>query len=170
MFRLPILLATFSILSCVTQIIASENPSATGPFASLPQAGHGGGGRHRGEVILHATVQHPVGKPCIDDFGERIQAFVGCATAAGGEAKMAGYFVFLVDVPTETVYEALLQLGAKPQVHYSIQEGHRHSGLKPETTPRITCRVIRWFCPCSGRNRATGLSGPTSRSLRNESW
>ena len=112
MLRSAVQLATLCSLSCVTQIIASENPSATGPFASLPQPGTVAVDAHRGELILHATVQHPVGKPCIDDFGERIQAFVGCATAAGGEAKMAGYFVFLVDVPTETVYEGLLQLGA----------------------------------------------------------
>jgi hypothetical protein len=89
----------------------------------------------RGEVILSARVQYPRGKPCIDEFGERVQAFVGCAKAAGGEAKMAEYFVFLVDVPTEEVYEALIRLGCKPRVHYSIQEGRKRSGLKPTTTP-----------------------------------
>ena len=29
------------------------------------------------------------------------------ATAAGGDAKMAGYFVFLVDVSTEKVFDGL---------------------------------------------------------------
>src|SRR5215475_12340238 len=89
----------------------------------------------RGEVVLSATVQHPVGKPCIGEYGERVQAFVGCARAAGGEAKMAGYFVFLVDAPTEDVYEGLIKLGAKPRVPYSMQEGKQRSGLKPQTKP-----------------------------------
>ncbi len=89
----------------------------------------------RGEIILCATVQYPKGKPCIDEWGERIQAFVGCSKAAGGDAKMAGYFVFLVDVPTEDVYDALVKLGAKGRVHYSIQDGKLRSGLKPTTKP-----------------------------------
>jgi hypothetical protein len=29
-----------------------------------------------------------------DDWGERVQVFVGCAKTAGGDAKMADYFVF----------------------------------------------------------------------------
>ncbi|OWK39721.1 YdjY domain-containing protein [Fimbriiglobus ruber] len=89
----------------------------------------------RGEVILSAKIQIPDGKPCINEYGERIQAFAGCATAAGGDAKMAGYFVFLVDVPTEDVHAALIKLGCKPRVHYSIQQGKQHQGLKPTTTP-----------------------------------
>ena len=48
---------------------------------------------------------------------------------------MADYFVFLVDVPTEEVYGGLLQLGAKTRVHYNMQVGRRHSGLKAETKP-----------------------------------
>jgi hypothetical protein len=46
---------------------------------------------------------------------------------------MAAYFVFLVDVPTETVHKAMLKIGAKPKVHYSMEEGHKRSGLKAET-------------------------------------
>lgn len=88
----------------------------------------------RQEVILSAKVQFPEGKPCINEFGQRIQAFAGCATAAGGDAKMAGYFVFLVDVPTETVHDSLVELGCRPKVNYSIHEGRKRSGLKPETT------------------------------------
>ncbi len=87
----------------------------------------------RGDVILGATIQYPKGKPCIDEYGERIQAFVGCSKAAGGDAKMAGYFVFLVDVPTEEVHAAMLKLGCKPRVHYTMQEGRKRVGLKPET-------------------------------------
>jgi hypothetical protein len=89
----------------------------------------------RGEVILSATVQYPKGKPCIDEYDGRIQAFVGCAKAAGGDAKMAGYFVFLVDVPTEDVHEALVKLGCKPRVAYSIHEGKKRTGLRPDTRP-----------------------------------
>ena len=33
----------------------------------------------RSEVILPAKVQFPEGKPCINEFGQRIQAFAGCA-------------------------------------------------------------------------------------------
>jgi hypothetical protein len=100
---------------------------------SLPKPGTLAVLKERQEVILSAVVQHPKGKPCIDDWGERIQAFVGCSKAAGGDAKMVGYFVFLVDVPTEDVYQALLQVGAKTRVHYSMEEGHKRSGLKPQT-------------------------------------
>lgn len=90
---------------------------------------------HRGDVLVHCVVQFPKGKPCIDDYGERVQAFAGCKKAAGGDAKMAGYFVFLTDASTEEVHEALIKLGAKPKVHYSIQEGKKRIGLRPTTTP-----------------------------------
>lgn len=104
-------------------------------FADLPKPGTLALRVDRGELILHATVQHPTGKPCVGDWGQRIQAFVGCGKAAGGDATMAGYFVFLVDVPTEDVYEGLVRLGAKTRVHYSMQAGRKRSGLKPETRP-----------------------------------
>lgn len=112
-------------------LVAAEPPTPV-----LPQPGTLIIDHTRGEVILSAKVQYPRGKPCIDEYGERVQAFVGCAKAAGGEAKMAEYFVFLVDVPTEEVHEALIRLGCKPRVHYSIQEGRKRSGLKPTTTPQ----------------------------------
>jgi len=80
-------------------------------------------------------VRHPKDKPCIDDWGRGIQAFAGCGKADGGEAKMVGYFVFVVDVPTETVYDGLVRLGAKARVHYSMEEGHKRSGLKAATKP-----------------------------------
>ncbi len=54
---------------------------------------------------------------------------------AGGDAKMADYFVFLTDVTTEQVHDALIQTGATPRVHYSMEEGHRRSGLKTDTKP-----------------------------------
>jgi hypothetical protein len=48
---------------------------------------------------------------------------------------MAGYFVFLSDVPTENVYQALMTLGCKPRVHYSVQAGEKRTGLRPTTRP-----------------------------------
>jgi hypothetical protein len=117
---------------CASGHAADVSPPVTDP-GQLPKPGTLRLDKDRGEVILCATVQHPKDRPCIDDWGERIQAFVGCAKAAGGDAKMADYFVFLVDVPTEEVHDALIKLGAKTRVHYSMEEGHKRSGLKPET-------------------------------------
>ena len=103
------------------------------PEQRLPKPGTIIVDKTRGEVILSAVVQYPKGKPCIDDWGQRIQAFVGCSKASGGDAKMANYFVFLVDVPTEEVYKGLVELGAKTRVSYSIQASKKHIGLKPST-------------------------------------
>ena len=114
-------------LGCVLATRAGERQDR------LPKPGTVRVDRERGEVILSAVVQYPKGKPCIDDWGQRIQAFVGCKEAAGGDAKMAGYFVFLVDVPTEEVYKGLVQLGAKTRIAYSIQASKKHMGLKPTT-------------------------------------
>lgn len=124
-------LVQFLFLCSVASVACATPPSSP----AMPTPGSVRIDKERGEVILSAAVQHPEGKPCIDDFGQRVQAFVGCAKAAGGDAKMAAYFVFLVDVPTEQVHQALLDLGAKPRVHYSIQEGRERSGLKPSTRP-----------------------------------
>ncbi len=68
-------------------------------------------------------------------WGQRPQAFAGCRSAAGRNAKYAGFFVFLSDTSPEQVYEGLIQLGAKPRVHYSIAEGLARSGLKTDTKP-----------------------------------
>jgi hypothetical protein len=104
------------------------------PAKALPKPGTLVTDKDRTEVILSAAIQHPKDKPCIGSYGQRIQAFVGCSKAADGDAKMAGYFVFLVDVPTETVYKVLTEIGATSRVHYSMEEGHRRSGLKMTTT------------------------------------
>jgi hypothetical protein len=130
-FSLALLLAFCSAAA----LPADEKARTDRAFARLPKPGSVVTDTDRDEVILSATVQHPDNKPCIDDWGERIQAFVGCARAAGGDAKMAGYFVFLVDVPTEDVYDALIKLGAKTRVSYSMEVGRKHSGLKPGTSP-----------------------------------
>lgn len=112
----------------------AQNPPV--PSAQpLPQAGQVMVDVKRSEVILHAVVRHPVDKPCIDNFGQRIQAFVGCSQADGKSASMADFFVFRVDVPTERVNDALVHLGARPRVSYSMVEGHRRSGLNDATKP-----------------------------------
>jgi hypothetical protein len=130
-----VMCAVVAVLAATNAATAAEPPSAkSAPAPRLPEAGTLVVDQQRGEVILSAQVQFPEDKPCINAFGERVQAFAGCARAAGGEAKMAGYFVFLVDVETEKVYDALIELGCQPRVHYSIQEGRQRSGLKPETT------------------------------------
>ena len=115
--------------------LKAENEQRRTPAARLPAPGVVVADHERGEVILSAKVQFPEGKPCINEYGQRIQAFAGCAKAAEGDAKMARYFVFLVDVPTEDVFEALLQVGCRPEVHYSIQDGRQRSGLTPKTRP-----------------------------------
>jgi hypothetical protein len=130
----PFVLAFLCSLACGAAY-AAEKADADRAFAHLPKPGSVVTDKDRGEVILSAKVQHPASKPCIDDWGERVQAFVGCGKAAGGDAKMAGYFVFLVDVPAEDVYDALIKIGAKTRVHYSMEEGHKRSGLKAETAP-----------------------------------
>ena len=120
-------------VTCLTLIVTQRlNAADTQP---LPKPGEVFVDSNRRELVLSAKVQFPEGKPCINEFGERVQAFAGCATAAGGDAKMAGYFVFLVDVETEKVFDGLIELGCRPRVHYSIQEGRQRSGLKPETRP-----------------------------------
>src|SRR5450631_1329921 len=101
----------------------------------LPDAGMLVIDKVRGEVILSAVVQYPKGKPCINEYGQRVQAFIGCARAAGDDATMAGYFVFLSDVPNEDVHKAMLALGCKPRVHYGIQEGKKRTGLRADTKP-----------------------------------
>ena len=128
--------ALLGSLSCSVNFMnGGEKKPANDNTGSLPKPGTVLINSKRGELILCAVVQHPKDKPCIDDWGQRAQAFVGCSKALGGDAKMAQYFVFLVDVPTEKVYEGLVRLGAKTHVHYSIEESRRHTGLKPETTP-----------------------------------
>jgi hypothetical protein len=117
--------ASFTVSS-----VRAEEP----PASELPMPGNMVIDTMKGEVILSAKVQFPEDKPCINQFGQRVQAFAGCATAAGGDAKMAGYFVFLVDVETESVFDGLIKLGCRPRIHYSIQEGRRRSGLTPQTT------------------------------------
>lgn len=114
-------------------VLAAEGEQAA-PARRLPKPGTLVVDHERSEVIVSGRVQFPEDKPCINAFGQRVQAFAGTAKAAGGDAKMAAYFVFLVDVETEQIYQGLVELGCQPRVHYSIQEGRARSGLKPSTT------------------------------------
>ena len=125
------------LTTCLLATVALASQSlAYEPLAKeLPKPGSLVVDTERHEVILSAKTQFPEGKPCINEFGQRIQSFVGCSKAAGGDAKMSAYFVFLVDVDTEQVSDALIKLGCQPKVHYSIQEGRKRSGLKAETKP-----------------------------------
>ncbi len=124
-------LAAFAIVSVFSQ--PNTWAANDAPADALPEPGRIVVDVARCEVILSAKVQFPEGKPCINDFGQRVQAFAGCSLAAGGDAKMASYFVFLVDVETEKVFDGLMKVGCRPKVHYSIQEGRKRSGLKPGT-------------------------------------
>lgn len=136
------ILVLIAVTTALSFVLAEDDaPSAdvvsqgeVAPAKVLPEPGSVVVDREAREILLSAKVQFPEGKPCINEFGQRIQAFAGCARAADGDAKMAGYFVFLVDVETEDVFNGLIELGCRPRVHYSIHEGRKRSGLKPETT------------------------------------
>jgi len=123
---------TAGVLVTVLVVCSSVCGSAQG---NLPGPGEVVVDKARGEVVLYAVVQHPENKPCIDDWGQRVQAFVGCKYAAGEDAKFADFFVFLVEAQTEEVYDALVSLGARTRVHYSVAEGKKRSGLTPATKP-----------------------------------
>lgn len=129
---IPAILVLLGMGICVPAQAAAPSDQ---PAAKLPDPGTVVVDHNKGEVILSAQVQFPEDKPCINEYGQRVQAFAGCATAAGGDAKMAPYFVFLVDVETEKVFDGLIELGCRPKVHYSIHEGRKRSGLKAETKP-----------------------------------
>ncbi len=128
------LLGVCLVCVCVPAWSLGQDKDSNVPAPKLPDPGTVVVDKDRGEIILSAAVQFPEGKPCINEYGERIQAFAGCAKAAGGDAKMAAYFVFLVDVATEEVFDGLMKVGCRPLVHYSIQEGRKRAGLNA-TTP-----------------------------------
>ncbi|HEY3789349.1 MAG TPA: YdjY domain-containing protein [Urbifossiella sp.] len=111
--------------------VLASPAAAAEPVLPKPGAIHVDADRE--EIILSAQIQIPEGKECIDRYGERIQAFVGTSRANNGTAKMADYFVFLVDAPAEDVHAGMMKLGCKPRVHHSMAEGKKRTGLKPTT-------------------------------------
>ena len=119
---------------CVPAWSLGQDKDSNVPAPKLPDPGTVVVDKDRGEVILSAAVQFPEGKPCINEYGERIQAFAGCAKAAGGDAKMAAYFVFLGDGATVEVCDGHSTAGGRPGVHYRMQAGRKRAGLTA-TTP-----------------------------------
>ncbi|MCK6480947.1 MAG: YdjY domain-containing protein [Planctomycetes bacterium] len=115
--------------------LAASCASPGAPSGALPPADRISVDAAAGEVVVPAVVQHPEGKPCIDDWGQRVQAFAGCRLAAGGEAKFRDWFVFLSPFSTEEVHDALLSVGAAPRVHITMADGKKLPGLVPETKP-----------------------------------
>jgi hypothetical protein len=110
--------------------LAAPPDDAPAPLADadLPRGDEVQVDTQRGEVRFAATVQHPRGKPCIDAFGRRIQAFVGTSKAGGQPAEFADHFVFLAGADTDDVYRGLAELGLKAEVHYSRDEGKKRAG------------------------------------------
>ena len=73
-----LLTAIFSYLmvACVAiPSLRADDP----PANKLPEPGTVVIDSTKSEVILSAKVQFPEDKPCINDFGQRVQAFAGCA-------------------------------------------------------------------------------------------
>jgi hypothetical protein len=96
--------------------------------ADLPKGDEVKVDTREGEIRFAAEVKHPVGKPCIDDFGQRIQAFVGSAKAGGKPSEFADHFVFLAGADTESVYRGLAEVGANTEKHMSRAEGKASAG------------------------------------------
>ncbi|MBX6313986.1 MAG: hypothetical protein IRY99_13875 [Isosphaeraceae bacterium] len=118
----------FEVLLLAALVVASDDTLAAMRPDELPRGDEVKVDTERGEVRFAAKVQHPRGKPCIDTFGQRIQAFVGCAKAGGRRTEFADHFVFLAPADTEAVYRGLTALGLNTKVHYSRAEGRQRAG------------------------------------------
>lgn len=114
------------VLACLA-VAQSGIPAPTAAQAP-PKGGEVQVDTARNEVRFAARVQHPKDKPCIDAFGQRVQAFVGAARAGGRPSEFADHFVFLAPSDTETVYRALAELGLNAKTHYSRAEGRNRAG------------------------------------------
>ncbi len=82
----------------------------------------------RAEVAFPAQVQHPTGKPCIDAWGQRVQAFVGSAVASGKPTAFADHFVFLAEVDVKDIYKGLVEIGLQSDKHVSHADGRSVAG------------------------------------------
>jgi hypothetical protein len=112
----------------VTTLAALACFASAAPARTLPADGEVRVDADRGELVFSAVVQHPKDKPCIDGWGERIQAFVGSAKADGRPTLFGDFFVFLTQADVNDVHEGLIRLGARPRVHYSREEGKKLEG------------------------------------------
>src|SRR4051794_18712416 len=69
--RMPSRFAALLLLTAASVCVAADRPDSRPPAAKLPKPGTLITDKDRDEVILCAVVQHPKGKPCIDEYGER---------------------------------------------------------------------------------------------------
>lgn len=123
-----LLYASFLLAGCASDPAPAPAPAFPGPGEVLKSA-------DRGEVLAHGKVMRPAPGPCLEDWGQRNVAFLGCSQTAAGPAKYADQFVFLIDCTTEQVHEALKAVGGRNTVHYPGPEAKKRAGLKPETKP-----------------------------------
>jgi len=118
----------FDLFLVVTLVVTQDGATRPPGLQDLPGGDRVEVDTGRGEIRFAAQVQHPKGKPCIDSFGQRIQAFVGCGTAGGRPSEFADHFVFLASADAEVVYRGLIEAGAVAKVHYSRAEGRERAG------------------------------------------
>lgn len=117
-----------ALLLSATLTLLADGPPAVYTDANVPAGDAVVVDTGAGEIRFGAKVQHPKDKPCIDDFGQRIQAFVGCKQAGGKPSEFADHFVFLAGADTENVYRGLAELGLNVEKHVSREEGRRLAG------------------------------------------
>jgi hypothetical protein len=95
------------------------------------------------EVRFPARVQYPRGKPCIDTWGQRVQAFLGSEKANGTRAEFADDFVFVAGADTEQVYRGIAEIGINTRTHFSRAEGRQKAGKEFLEGDPVAI-VVRW--------------------------
>ena len=81
-----------------------------------------------GAMAFPARVQDTTGKPCVDAWGQRFQAFIGASKADGEATEFASFFVFLTDQDINDVYRGLAELGLESEKNLSRAEGKAQAG------------------------------------------
>ena len=81
-----------------------------------------------GAMAFPARVQETAGKPCVDAWGQRFQAFIGASKADGEATEFASYFVFLTDQDINDVYRGLAELGLESDKNLSRAQGKAEAG------------------------------------------
>jgi len=117
----------FDFLRVASLVLQNGPPAPPGP-QNLPKGDEVQVDTELGEVRFAAKVRNPKDEPCIDAFGQRIQAFVGSAKAGGHPSEFVDHFVFLAPADTEAVYRGLTEVGATSKVHFSRAEGRERAG------------------------------------------